>query len=328
MNGRTILIVSNLVTIAVTACVVLFALHQHQHQIHELQTRDGADQHSMASIMKVTRFLQAAPTPTPAPCCSCQTGKELPPLPSICFPSGSTVQIQGQVQPRRLEDIRIGDIVHVGSNKYEPVYSFGHYGPNSWSRDFVRLHTAAGTLTLSSDHMVWTNEAFQAAASVKPGDLLQMGDGGTVEVRGVSGGHEERGLLAPFTPSGKIVVDGFVASTFIHVPGTPTTYLSPQWLAHSFEFPHRVACHYMGACPSETYNEHGVSTWVALPLEVGQLFLKSSLRNWFLALIVMMCATFNVVETVLFQYPALAMAAVGVYSYHRHVVDGGVGRKR
>ncbi|KAI2508900.1 hypothetical protein MHU86_5510 [Fragilaria crotonensis] len=297
MNGRTILIVSNLVTIAVTACVVLFALHQHQHQIHELQTRDGADQHSMASIMKVTRFLQAAPTPTPAPCCSCQTGKELPPLPSICFPSGSTVQIQGQVQPRRLEDIRIGDIVHVGSNKYEPVYSFGHYGPNSWS-----------------------------PASVKPGDLLKWEM--VVQSRSaVYRGHEERGLLAPFTPSGKIVVDGFVASTFIHVPGTPTTYLSPQWLAHSFEFPHRVACHYMGACPSETYNEHGVSTWVALPLEVGQLFLKSSLRNWFLAL-VMMCATFYVVETVLFQYPALAMAAVGVYSYHRHVVDGGVGRKR
>jgi hypothetical protein len=177
--------------------------------------------------------------------------------------------------------------------------------------------------------MVWTNGAFQAAASVKPGDLLQMGRGGAIEVLNVSRGHEERGLLAPFTPSGQIVVDGFVASTFIHVPGTPTAFLSPQWLAHSFEFPHRVVCHYMGACPSETYNEHAVSTWVALPLKVGQWLLNNSLRNWFLALVVMVCATFNVIETALFQDPALGMAIVmGIYAYHRHVADGRVGRKR
>lgn len=327
MNGKTILIVSNLVTIAVTAFAVLFALHKHQNEMHQFVQSDSSDTNKAPSVMTVPRFLQT--TTAPEPCCSCTTGKVLPPLPASCFPSDSTVQVQGETQPRRLGDICIGDLVHVGSNKYEPVYGFGHYSPNEWSRDFIRLHTVdSRTMTLSSDHMLLINGGFQAAATVKPGDLLLTGNGDMVKVREISGGHVERGLLAPFTPSGKIVVDGFVASTFIHVRDTPNTYLSPQWLAHSFEFPHRVACHYMGACPNETYSEHGVSTWVALPLELGQWFLQSSMRNWFLASLVIIFATFNIVETVVFQYPALGMAAgVGILSYHRCLSDIDVGRK-
>ena len=136
--------------------------------------------------------------------------------------------------------------------------------------------------------------------------------------------------MAPFTPSGKIVVDGFLASTFIHVPDTPTlqSWMSPQWLAHSFEFPHRIVCHYMGACPDEAYTVDGVSTWVARPLEIGEWVLHQKslvLRGALMAAFIMICAVFTVTETVFFLNPAFGIMAgvVGLYAYHH----GAAGRK-
>lgn len=315
MNGRTILVVSNLVTIAVTACAVLFALNQNHNAV--MMGASHALDHS-------ERFLQ---TTAPTPCCNCQTGEVIPPKPpvGICFPATSTVQVQGEIHPRRLENVKIGDMVHVGSGKFEPVYSFGHYAPNSWTNDFVRLDTESGTLVLSSDHMVYvvSNQAFKAAFTVEPGDRL-LWKNEPVTVHAITLGHKERGMLAPFTPSGKIVVDGFLASAFIHVPDTPTlhSWISPQWLAHSFEFPHRIACHYMGSCPDETYTSHGVSTWVARPLEVGMWVLHQDsflLRGALMTVFVTVCAIFTMAEAVFFLYPALGMAAVlGLYVYNNN----------
>ena len=323
MNGRTILVVSNLVTIAVTACAVLFALNQNHNA-----AIIGANH----LLRPSERFLQ---TTTTTPCCNCQTGEVIPPKPpvTICFPATSTVQVQGEIRPRRLENLKIGDMVHVGSGKYEPIYSFGHYAPKGWSDDFVRLTTESGTLFLSSDHMVYASHAFKAAATVEPGDNLLWNDE-PVTVQDVSNGHKERGMLAPFTPSGKIVVDGFLASAFIHVPDTPTlhSWMSPQWLAHSFEFPHRIACHYMGSCPNETYTAHGVSTWVARPLEIGMWVLRQDsfvLRGTLMAVFVTVCAMFTVTEAVFFQYPALGMAVVmAVYAYKNYRRNQGAGVRK
>jgi hypothetical protein len=52
------------------------------------------------------------------------------PVVGVCFSGSSTVQVhkKGQVA---LSPVQIGDLVHVGNGKYEPVYSFGHYDPTS-----------------------------------------------------------------------------------------------------------------------------------------------------------------------------------------------------
>ena len=50
-------------------------------------------------------------------------------------------------------------------------------------------------------------------------------------------------------------------------------FFSWQWAAHTFEFPHRVVCYYLGTCPDEEYDDAGVSTWVATPHRLGKWML-------------------------------------------------------
>jgi hypothetical protein len=84
------------------------------------------------------------------------------------------------------------------------------------------------------------------------------------------------GVFAPFTPSGKLLVnDSLLVSSFLSFDETSPKLViagigfSYHWLAHAFEFPHRVACHYFMKCPSETYSDEGLSTWVAVPLKLS-----------------------------------------------------------
>jgi hypothetical protein len=80
----------------------------------------------------------------------------------------------------------------------------------------------------------------------------------------------QKGLYAPFTSSGTIVVNDIVASSFISFQGseylklgdfvTPFTF---QWLAHTFESGHRFACRSgLVDRSEETYTAFGVSHWV------------------------------------------------------------------
>lgn len=227
-----------------------------------------------------------------------------------------------------MKDIRIGDVVHVGNGKYERVYSFGHYSPTSTGDDYVQL-SVSGTnkkLTLTSDHLVWTKKigkagAFLAASQVQVGDELLWNDSDIVKVEAVQQGLTGQGLLAPFTPSGTIMVDGFLTSSFIDAMKQPLLGAgAAHWAAHSYEFPHRLACHYFGnECVNETYNEHGVSTWVAAPFELGKWVLDqtSIIKYGLLSIFVLLMAAFNVIEFACFQYPFIAMAGLmGGYVYH------------
>jgi hypothetical protein len=323
VNGRNLLIVSNLVTIAVTACAVLFALHN-EHTVP-------------GSSMFLGRELQTDD------CCDCTTGGPLAPTDSptsapigffACFTAGSTVQVlqdnDAAAAEVLMKDVHIGDVVHVGNGKYERVYSFGHYAPSSTGDNYVQL-SVAGTnkkLTLTSDHLVWAMKsgktgAFLAASQVEVGDELLRNDSDIVKVEAVQQGLTGQGLLAPFTPSGTIVVDGFLTSSFIDAVKHHAPLLgagAAQWAAHSFEFPHRLACHYFGnECVNETYNEHGVSTWVAAPFEVGKWVLNQNLmiKYGLLSMFFFVMAAFNVVEFACFQYTFVAMAClVGGYVYH------------
>merc|ERR1712125_201442 len=97
-----------------------------------------------------------------------------------------------------------------------------------------------------------------------------------------------KGLYAPFTASGTIVVnDGQTVSSFVSLQETSDTLLllgnkwstgiSHQWLARTFEFPHRFWCNAisMQDCKRESYTPDGASTWVGLPLKFFTWFLES-----------------------------------------------------
>ena len=91
-----------------------------------------------------------------------------------------------------------------------------------------------------------------------------------------------KGIFAPFTASGSIVINGIVASNFIAFQvsehrkiGEFATPFSFKWLAHTFESGHCLACSSgFVAYDQETYTDSGVSHWVDTPDQVARWLLQ------------------------------------------------------
>jgi hypothetical protein len=165
--------------------------------------------------------------------------------PTICFAGDATVELINNTRKTMME-LKIGDMIKVGEGKYEPVYTFGHRDPDLKNGQYLLIYTK-GTydpLPISRDHMVFIREG-QISRSV-PASMLKVGDSlmtASSADRGVSITSIDlvtrSGAFAPFTLSGKIVVNGIQASSYISlqestdklVVGGFTTPFSYQWLA-------------------------------------------------------------------------------------------------
>lgn len=215
---------------------------------------------------------------------SCPAAKLTPsPSPSTekvedCF-SGETaiiVKHRGQIL---MKDLRIHDevLVSIDPPIYEPVYSFGHINPVV-SANFLKMHPS--NVELSRSHLVFVEgKGAVPAFMVMVGDKL-LGGNPVSAISSVT----RNGVYAPFTPSGRIVVNGVVASTYIsfqdsHVYkiGSIPTGISYQWLAQSFQFPHRTWCYKLGFCVDEQYTDEGISTWASRPLYASQWLFR---QHW------------------------------------------------
>merc|ERR1711915_620415 len=93
--------------------------------------------------------------------------------------------------------------------------------------------------------------------------------------------------MGPFTASGKLIVDGVLVSSFIAFEQSSALKIGPaafsyQWIAHSFEFPHRLVCHWLrnsDNCNDESYDDDGINKWESHPLRFGSWVLG---LHWFL----------------------------------------------
>jgi hypothetical protein len=211
---------------------------------------------------------------------SSSSGDGLDPLTDdgTCFSGDMTVQVQNEGE-KKMKDLKLGDMVKTSADhdRFEPVYSFGHRDATSLG-DFLQFKTATTTLEMSKDHMVFVSGRSIPARMVKVGDKFD--DDAVVEM---IFNVVRKGVFAPFTPSGTILVNGVKASTYISFQSSPVvkigsfeTPLTYQWVAHAFEFPHRFYCNYFCQCLNEEYNEHGISVWVAEPLKMGRWLLNQS----------------------------------------------------
>jgi Hint module/Calcium-binding EGF domain len=235
--------------------------------------------------------------------------------PSGCFPGLSEVLVQDKGLVA-MKDLMLGDRVLVAVNKYEPIYSFGHYDADITVK-YLELRTASAKLEITNDHMVFIDNAgaFPASA-VKVGDKLIL-TSGNVEVVEAIKSTIRKGAFVPLTASGTIVVNGVKASTFISFQkdspvlmlGGVSTRLSYQWLLHTFELPHRVWCSYLGDCLTENYVD-GFSTWIYLPLKFANwLFnLKSGMMMAFVSLPILVYIAVLFMTSILFSYPFVAVA--------------------
>lgn len=164
-----------------------------------------------------------------------------------------------------MKDVALGDLVLTDTNPetYERIYNFGHYDKSALA-SFLQIHTTDRRsnnvpLEMTGEHLVFVerhNRRLSAvrADTVQVGDAMSTGGGATIVTKLSS--VEKKGLYMPLTPSGKIVVDGILASSYVsiseHAPNVVNHPLIHGWLSedallHLYLSPYRLYC--MGLAP-------------------------------------------------------------------------------
>lgn len=213
-----------------------------------------------------------------------------------------------------MKDVKLGDRILVQGGKYEPVYSFGHFDPRA-TAEYVQLTTQSTRLSLSKEHIVFVEGGRSIPASiVKVGDKLELASGELGVVREIKS-VVRRGVYAPFTATGTLIVNGVKSSTFIAYQGSETleiagfdTRISFHHLAHAFEAHHRAWCRYISSCENEEYTKEGISLWVNAPHQaVRWCFAQNSVAVGAVAVPAILCVI------CILGYLAHLMGAVVVY---------------
>ena len=197
-----------------------------------------------------------------------------------CFSGTSLVDVVGKGHIQ-MKELRVGDNVYFGRDRkyYEPVYTFGHYNPDEVA-EFLQIATTTAahdkSLEISPNHMIFVNGGGHSPASaIRVGDYILNDSGDLVPVTAITV-VKRKGVFAPFTPSGTIVVNGIKASTYVTLfqhnnkltvllGGVlhTTTGLTYQWLAHAFLLPYRIKC-VRRKC-EERYTSDGINIWLDGP---------------------------------------------------------------
>lgn len=169
-----------------------------------------------------------------------------------CFPEDSTVTTSDGSFVA-MKDLKIGTRILSAAGTYSEVYLFGHRDTQSWMR-VVELRTSdSKTVRMSAGHYIYVNGAVQTAGTVVAGDRLHTGTGETIIVTKVVESIK-RGMYAPTTLSGSLVVDGVLVSSY--------TDAIPPIVAHWLLSPIRLA-YRAGLLSRFPWLEHGSWSWVA-----------------------------------------------------------------
>ena len=210
-----------------------------------------------------------------------------------CFPEDATVQVEHHSAPVLMKDLQVGDRVWTNKQEYSTVYAFGHRLPEQ-EHEFVQLTTKQGVVQLTGEHLIYLNGKQNPvrADSVQPGQVLQSPPARVLDTTTVTG----KGLYAPFTTSGSIVVNGVAASSYISLQpqaveqiefsNGKATWISQHDFIHSGLSPLRMAClGISGKFCDETTNEQGMPTYIRFVLSLQQ-FVEQ--QHWTVQTLMMM----------------------------------------
>lgn len=190
----------------------------------------------------------------------------------VCFPGIATVQVEGKGTVE-LSTLKIGDSVKVSANKFDRVYSFGHFDADVVFNEYLSIHVGPElALDVSPSHLVFTSSGSIPASQVRVGDEMRLGANSDVlkvtKIETVT----RLGAFAPFTYSGTMVVNGFIVSSYVTLD-SENEILSGlmHWMGHLIVAPRRLFCRLsFENCRRETYNDEGIATWVAPLNDVSQ----------------------------------------------------------
>lgn len=176
----------------------------------------------------------------------------------------------------RMQDLKLGDSVLTKGRKFSKVYAFLHRD-ESVESNFIRIYAGipgAPPLEVTADHYIFVGTAVKEAAKVKVGDVLNNGSEGVV-VTSVSV-IRRRGIYAPATRDGEIVVSGILASNYVSI--LDTSLLDQHRASHTIMAPLRWYCSALsenGVCPNESFDKPGQS-WFLYPLARLAIWISTS----------------------------------------------------
>lgn len=229
----------------------------------------------------------------------------------FCFPGDAIVDVKGKGKVTMMK-LELGDDILTDAG-YETVYSFGHRNNNIKSR-FLKISTPSSVIEVSPDHMVFVKDGRSVPASaIEVGDELSTAVSGVYSRVSAIGSVEKKGAYAPFTTSGTVIVNDIKASCFISIQEGSSTLLvggfdsgiSHQFLARTFEAPHRAYCQILD-CSKETYDSRGISNWVSLP----QQYFSGAAND---ASIILLLPAFAVPVAVAYPLETILLIASAVY---------------
>jgi len=145
-----------------------------------------------------------------------------------CFPANAMVQTPGG--QRKITELSVGDMVLTHGDIFSKVLFFAIRQPTA-DAHFLSVKTANSTVTLTPSHAVFLEDGTPTlAGDLQEGQhLLSAG-----EIQSITN-STGKGLVAPITGTGKLVVDGVTTSDY----GPMATQLGQQ-LAHNMIAPLRV----------------------------------------------------------------------------------------
>jgi len=197
-----------------------------------------------------------------------------------CFSETATVEVLNRgVVP--MEDLRVGDYVVTSNTKspYQLVYAFAHRETGK-SLDYYQIHTEGELrpLQISEEHLLYvSNKAGPVRTdSIRVGDVLHARHNTFSAVTNIER-VRVKGMYAPLTTDGTVVVDGIVASSYIDISAKSHEFvevggivlpISQADIIHLWLSPLRVTC-MMGVNSVffKGHNDNGINHYVQFGLE-------------------------------------------------------------
>lgn len=154
---------------------------------------------------------------------------------SSCFPAEASVQ-RADGSALAMSRLTLHDRIAIGRSAHSEVFFFGHRDQHTSANFLAIAHSGPQrVLTISPGHYLYVNGRLATARTARKGDFLHAGTGEELTVRSVRA-VSARGLFAPATLHGDLVVDGVLVSSY-------TDALHPRlahWLLHPLRLLHRT----------------------------------------------------------------------------------------
>jgi hypothetical protein len=231
--------------------------------------------------------------------------------PTSCFSSENTVEVldRGNI---KMDKLRIGDFVRTGSGDFSQVYSFGHLD-RDMEAEYLQIFSKNIDLPLevSSDHMVFVSGKAVRASKVQVGDML--GENQVIDIRTV----QRRGVYAPTTFAGNIVVSGVVASSYVALLDVVPPRIQNA-ASHATTAIHRMMCKIdFGLCQGEEYTD-GINNWITSAVQLVTRLNKQNmlLQIGFLVVGIPVIFLVYALEQLLLS-PLISAACILTYTIYR-----------